>query len=186
MAAPEALHNAFAGWMNCRQEGIDQARAEMGTNGVFVAGAMEVNEIYDPFKPWEGERAVNSIVPRTHMDLYSYSSWEIYGDTSLFTANLNTLAARAPDSARYGSRNIYIGELGYAEAWNGTTVQRDTIQAQTQTALNWGVQWVIYWQLFDKPTPSPDASNDCYGLIRHDGSHPLVYYYIRDLMMGSP
>jgi len=184
--ATPAMRNAFIGWMNCRQAGINQARAEVGMNGVVVAGAMEVNAIYDPLKPWVGERAVNSIVPYTHMDLYSYSSWEVYGDTSLFTANLNTLAAKAPDSALYGSKNIYIGELGYAEAWQGTTVQRDVIQAQTQTALDWGVQWLIYWQLFDKPTPPPNSSNDCYCLIRYDGSHPLVYYYLKDLMVGSP
>jgi len=55
--------------------------------------------------------------------------------------------------------------------------------------LDWGARWVIYWQLFDKPVRHPDPiglRDDCYCLIRWDGSQPLLYYYMKDLMVGSP
>ena len=78
--------------------------------GVTVAHAIEVNLLAQAM---EGRvTAVNQIVPKTHADLYSYSSWDLGFDRRRLTQALDYLAAKAPDSALYGARNLVLGEVG--------------------------------------------------------------------------
>jgi len=61
-------------WFNARQEGVEQARREVGMHGVTVAHAAEVNLLA---RAMEGKStATNSVLPETHCDLYSYSAWD--------------------------------------------------------------------------------------------------------------
>ncbi|MEI6916276.1 MAG: hypothetical protein WCL39_14170, partial [Armatimonadota bacterium] len=92
--------------LNARQDGVERARNEVGTDGVMVAHAAEVNLVA---KAIDGKKCVtNDVLPYTHCDLYSYSAY----DTSLkgpkeFRAALDYLAKKAPDSKLFGSNNIY-------------------------------------------------------------------------------
>ncbi len=167
--------NAMVNWLNCRQDAINTAKANAGMVGVKVVGAMEVNIITGE---WSGEKAINAVVPYTHMDLYSYSNYETGKDKNALKVNLTALAGKAPDSALYGSKNIFLGEYGWPEnppGGTGEIDQRDLVKNQTEAALTWGVKYVIYWEIYD---------NDGRGfwLIRPDGSYPLVYYYLKSLM----
>jgi hypothetical protein len=156
-------------WWNARQDGVARARAEVGENGVRVAHAAEVNQLADAMA---GKvTAVNDVVPYTHADLYSYSSWDIGFDPQQLTLALDYLRAKAPPSALYGRGNVYLGEYGAAkdQVPPGET-RRGLIDELTETALAWGVRWAVYWQVYD---------NEAYGTI-----DPLVVRPTADQLRG--
>lgn len=174
-------------WLNARQEGVDRARAEVGTHGVMVAHAAEVNLVA---RAMEGKVTVtNDVLPKTHCDLYSYSAWDTLRDPKKFRAALDYLAKKAPDSKLFGGKNIFVGEYGAPEnePGMGPEKQMEVVKSATETALDWGARYVVYWELFcnekahdyeGRPTNS-----DCRGfwLIRPDGTQPPVWDYFKGL-----
>jgi hypothetical protein len=70
---PEAI-SGMIDWLNARQAGVNRAREEVGTRGVRVYHAAEVNRVVASMK--EGRPGVvNTVLPRTKLDLVSYSAW---------------------------------------------------------------------------------------------------------------
>jgi len=60
---PEAI-NGMIDWLNARQEGVNQAREEVGLDGVWVYHAAEVNRVVSSMK--EGKpNVVNTVLPHT-------------------------------------------------------------------------------------------------------------------------
>ena len=164
-------------WWNARQDGVSRARAAVGENGVRVAHAVEVNQLADAMA---GKvTCVNDIVPYTGADLYSYSSWDIQFDPATLTQALDYLRSKAPPSALFGARNIYLGEYGAAKDEVPAGEQRrDLIDRLTDAALGWGVRYAVYWQVFcNEPfttldpleqRPLPDQLHG-FWLVRPDG-----------------
>lgn len=162
-------------WWNARQDGVDQARREVGMRGVVVAHAAEVNHLADSM---DGKvTATNAVVPFTHADLYSYSSWDLRFDRRRLVDALDYLKAMAPDSELYGEDNIYLGEFGAVADQVGAGVNlRDLIQGLTDAAVGWGVRYAVFWQLYCNEAIHPyegrPRSSDLRGfwLVRPDGS----------------
>lgn len=170
----------MAAWWNARQAGVTQARIEVKARGVTVAHAAEVNLLRDSI---EGKvTATNNVVPLTRSDLYSYSSWDVEFDRAGLTRALDHLAAKAPDSSLYGSRNVYLGEYGAAKDHLPEGVDRSAvIRELTDAAVGWGARWVVYWQLYcNEPrhqTTGRPGNEDMRGfwLVRPDGYKPRMY-----------
>jgi hypothetical protein len=170
----------MADWWNARQAGVEQARRLVPAQGVTVVHAIEVNHLKNAMA---GKvTATNDVVPQTHADLYSYSSWDIEFDRARLTQALDYLAAKAPDSPLYGSRNIYLGEFGAAKNHLGPgDVKRDLIRELADTALGWGVRYAIYWQVFcNEPLREYNGrptNDDMRGfwLIRPDGTRSATW-----------
>ncbi|MHB1457708.1 MAG: hypothetical protein ACYC0V_12435 [Armatimonadota bacterium] len=154
-------------WLNTRQNAVDQARKDVGMDGVIVAHAAEVNLIDRAMK---GEStATNEVVPYTHCDLYSYSAWDtLCGDKERFVPALDYLALKAPDSELYGHKNVYIGEFGAPISDYGIDGQLEITQYAVESALDWGVQYAFYWVVYDEN----------YGLFLPDGSKTPACKYI--------
>jgi hypothetical protein len=135
-------------WWNARQDGVDRARAEVGEHGVRVAHAAEVNLLADAIA---GKvTATNDVIPYTHADLYSYSSWDIEFAPAVLTQALDFLRSKTPPSALYGRRNIYLGEFGAAkDQVPSGAARREVVDELTEAALGWGVLYAVYWQLYD-------------------------------------
>jgi len=174
-------------WFNARQDGVEQARREVGMHWVTVAHAAEVNLVA---RAMEGKpTATNSVLPRTHCDLYSYSAWDTASTgPQRFRAALDYLAAKAPASDLFGRHNIYVGEVGSPERVVGSPQkQLDIMREAVQTALDWGARYVIYWQLYcneaARKYQGRPTNDDCRGfwLIRPDGTKSLVWDYFRSL-----
>lgn len=173
-------------FLNARQAGVSQARRDVPAKGVTVAHAFEVNLLTQAMA---GKvTATNDVVPRTRADLYSYSSWDVEFDPARLVRALDYLAAKAPDSALYGSRNIYLGEFGAAK--DHVTDERDrarVIRELADVGLGWGARWVVYWQLYcNEParvyeTERP-TNQDMRGfwLIRPDGVKSRMYQQFFD------
>lgn len=186
LAEPTAIQGMID-WLNARQDGVNRARKEMGQHGVNVYHAAEVNLVR---RAMEGKPcAVNSVLPKTHCDLYSYSAWEsMIAHPEDFGKALDYLESKAPDSKAFGKKNIYIGEFGAGEnEAGGGMEQLGYVRQAVETALSHGVRYLLYWGLYcDSPkhelTGRP-SNDDLWGvwLIRPDGTKAPVWYYLRNL-----
>ncbi|HEX6864440.1 MAG TPA: hypothetical protein VF414_16545, partial [Thermoanaerobaculia bacterium] len=167
-------------WWNARQDGVEQARREVGLREVMVAHAAEVNLLAQAM---EGKvTATNDVVPFTRADLYSYSSWDVGFDRRRLTQALEHLQSKAPDSELFGERNIYLGELGAVADQVGEGVNlRKRIQGLADAELGWGVRWAVFWQLYcNEPKHEYEGRpriSDMRGfwLIRPDGSKAAIW-----------
>jgi hypothetical protein len=115
--APEAISGMIE-WLNARQAGVNQAREEIGLDGVWVYHAAEVNRVVDSMKKGN-PNVVNTVLPHTKLDLVSYSAWDstkAYPENpQVFRNVLDFIAANMPDSPGFGNRNVYVGEFGIPE-----------------------------------------------------------------------
>ena len=161
-------------WWNARQDGVAQARREVGSHGVQVLHAAEVNLLADAMA---GKvTATNNVIPYTHCDLYSYSSWDIGFTPDQLTRALDYLESKAPDNKLFGRYNIYLGEYGMAKDHGAPDGERfERIRELMEAALGWGVRYAVYWQVYCNEalqtyTGRPD-DKDLRGfwLIRPDG-----------------
>jgi hypothetical protein len=183
-------------WLNARQTGVNQARSEVGQDGVRVYHAAEVNRVVSSMK--EGRRnMVNAVLPHTKLDLVSYSAWdsalEHYQNPRVFREALDFIAASIADSADFGDRNVYVGEFGMPENLYSIEQIQKAIPNAVETALDWGCPYVVYWQLYcnelkDGKQQPPVRSNDAvrgFWLIRPDGSKTWVWEYFYRLLNAS-
>ncbi|HEV8630911.1 MAG TPA: hypothetical protein VGV61_11380 [Thermoanaerobaculia bacterium] len=146
--APDAVRlQGMADWWNVRQEGVRQARQEVGEDGVEVDHAAEVNFLADAMA---GKvTATNGVLPATDCDLYSYSSWDLDFTSRRLVAALDYLATKAPASRRFGHRNIYVGEYGMGKTDGAPEGKRyDRIRQLMEAAIAWGVRYAVYWQVY--------------------------------------
>jgi hypothetical protein len=138
-------------WLNARQAGVNQARAEVGQHGVAVYHATEVNRVVQSMKQ-DATNMVNGVLPATKLDLVSYSAWdsvvEYYDNPQVLRDALDFIAANMPDSPDFGDRNVYMGEFGMPENQYSAEQIKKAITNAVQTGLDWGCPYVVYWQLY--------------------------------------
>jgi hypothetical protein len=180
-------------WLNARQAGVNQAREEMGWQGVRVYHATEGNRVVQSMRQ-DFPNMVTRVLPHTDLDLVSYSAWdsatEHYRDPNVLRQALDFLAAHTPDSADFGDRNVYIGEFGMPESGYTLDQIRTAIPNAVRTGLEWGCPYIVYWQLYCNELKDPNAkpsvqSNDAvrgFWLIRPDGTKSWLWDYFHDLL----
>ena len=180
-------------WLNSRQAGVTQARKEVGTNGVSVYHAAEVNRVVRSMRNGR-PNMVNKVLPHTRLDLVSYSAWDATGqyarDPNVFREALDYIAANMPDSPDFGDRNVYVGEFGIPHNEFPTTRVDELIPHVVETAREWGCPYIVYWQLYcnelkSRGRPIPVTKNDTvrgFWLIRPDGSKTWTWDYFHGLL----
>lgn len=224
-ANPDSWEVAYRGmrdWLNTRQAAVEQARRECVSNGVQVLNAMEVNFV-PPGKALVSGRpyrkifplVVDAVVPQTHCDLYSLSSWETWspGTEDTVFDRLQYLAAKAPHNGIFGLNNLMVGEFGAREDGfetpekNYATYRGDTsgaaffaLHLMVNAALRAGARYVIHWQIYDNdlrmggkeegkglPPGVMATAEQCIGnwLIRPDGSRVPTYDYFKGLFASE-
>ena len=192
---PEAISGMIE-WLNARQAGVNQARDQVRTDGVWVYHAAEVNRVVDSMNNGK-PNMVNKVLPHTKLDLVSYSAWDSTTaypeDPNVFRNALNFIAAYMPDSPDFGNQNVYVGEFGMPENKFPIKQIQKMVPNVVTTALDWGCPYIIYWQLYcnelqdDKLVP-PVHSNDAvrgFWLIRPDGSKAWTWDYFAELFKSS-
>ena len=205
--APAALANMVE-WLNARQAGVNQARQEVGQQGVHVYHAAEVNRVVQSMRTGF-PNMVNKVLPHTPVDLVSYSAWdsatEHYRDPNVLREALDFIAANAPDSADFGNRNVYLGEFGMpgnmyslvVRATHASPVQT-AIPNAVRTALDWGCPYIVYWQLYCNELKDLNAKTPLVGathasplqvrgfwLIRPDGTKAWTWDYFHGLFAAT-
>ncbi|MHC4727212.1 MAG: hypothetical protein ACYS17_08255, partial [Planctomycetota bacterium] len=185
--------SGMIGWLNARQEGVKEAKKEIGTDGVWVYHAAEVNRVVSTME--EGRpNMVDKVLPYTKLDLVSYSAWDAtaeYSENSqILHEALDFIAENMPDSVEFGNRNVYLGEFGMPENKFSPEKIKKVIPGAVETALNWGCPYIVYWQLYcnelkDNKQKPPVQSNDAvrgFWLIRPDGSKAWTWDYFYGLL----
>jgi len=167
-------------WWNARQDGVERARREVGSRGVQVLHAAEVNLLADAMA---GKvPATNNVIPYTHCDLYSYSTWDLDFTPGQLTRALDYLESKAPESKMFGRYNLYLGEYGMAKDHGAPEGERfERVRELMEAALGWGVRYAVYWEVYcNEPlrtyTGRP-GNQDLRGfwLIRPDGEKAPVW-----------
>ena len=193
---PSALRNMVE-WLNARQAGVNQAREEVGRQGVRVYHAAEVNRVVQSMRGGF-PNMVNKVLPHTRLDLISYSAWDAatahYKDPNVLREALDFIAANAPDSPDFGDHNVYLGEFGMPENNFSLEQIQTAIPNAVRTALDWGCPYVVYWQLYcnelkDQTARPPVKANDAvrgFWLIRPDGSRTWTWDYFHGLLTAGP
>lgn len=179
-------------WLNARQAGLEQGKAEVRQDGVRVYHAAEVNRVVGSMKAGK-LNVVNAVLPHTKLDLVSYSAWdsalEHYQQPDVLREALDFIAANMPDSADFGNKNVYIGEFGMPENLYSVEQIQKAIPNAVKTALDWGCPYIVYWQLYcnelkDGKYQPPVKSNDAvrgFWLIKPDGSKSWTWHYFYGL-----
>jgi len=192
---PEAISGMIE-WLNARQAGVNQAREEVGPDGVWVYHAAEVNRVVDSMKQGN-PNVVNTVLAHTKLDLVSYSAWDATTaypeDSQVFRKALDFIAANMPDSPDFGNRNVYVGEFGMPENNFPAEQIQKMIPNVVTTALDWGCPYIIYWQLYcneleDRRELPPVHSNNAvrgFWLIRPDSSRAWTWEYFYGLLSSG-
>lgn len=181
---------AFEGmitWLNARQDGVSQARKEIDSD-VKVYHAVEVNRVKIAMEGMPN--LVNTVLPRTHNDLVSYSAWDTESDPVLFPKALDFIAANAPDSEAFGAKNLYIGEYGLpANDFPPEEVEK-TVRNVVETGLAWGCPYIVYWELYcNEPRHTPVLKNEDvrgFWLFKPDGSKAWAWDYLHEKLSPKP
>lgn len=204
---PEPSDRNVAGmarWLSARQEGVERGRSAVESDA-SVVHAVSVNRVRAAM---DGERrVVNAVVPAVDpaVDLVAYSSWDVLvdiaeGDDDPHETIEETLAyvhEHAPEPSPYvesvlgpDRKNVYIGEFGWDLADDPDLGMR-LIRAMTETAMDWGAPWVLFWQLYsNEPDGEYDGrptNDDVRGfyLVKPDGSESRAWHYFSDVLAGT-
>jgi hypothetical protein len=171
-------HEGYRLWLEARQRGIRQGRDEAaarGYVGVEVYHAPEINVVnmlehplaadgqplMEDGQPARLKSILRDVLPKLQngFDFVSYSAYETTNlkspDESM--ESLRSRVVRDLDTIRQvlGTRNIIIGEFGYARnsASNPYGLMDDQVVTRTEgvmnAALDWGVAAIFTWQMFD-------------------------------------
>jgi len=187
--APEALEN-MTKWLNARQEGVDRARKESQSKNVHVYHAAECNQVV---LRMNGELTVaNSVIPKTHCDLYSYSCYESQYDSRALVTAVHYLKEKAPDSADFGNDNVMFGEFGWGENQTPASEIVPKMEDVIAVMAKEKVPYAFYWQLFcnewthGQVQMPQDKDFKGFWLIRHDNHAITPMYRMMQAFMDRP
>ena len=192
---PPGVHERMVQWLNARQRGVTKAREELGAQNVFVYHAAELNLVAKSML--EGRpNIVNKVLPFTHLDLISYSCYDtcigpaLTGNPEQLREAVQYIKQHMPDSAAFGSDNVYLGEFGIPEN-NYSPEQVETVMTNTVTiGLEENCPYIIYWQLYDNEilntnsSPPITCNSDMRGfwLVKPDGTKSWHYSYLKEML----
>jgi hypothetical protein len=186
--------DAMIQWLNARQAGITQARAEIPDTDVHVYGAAEANRVVDSMNGRPG--VANSVLPHTNVDLVSYSSWDSQSDEAQLAKAVDFLGSHLPETAVFGQspRSVYIGEFGGPENGVGGKSVDQRISNTLSVTKSQHLPWAIYWEIYcneprDPQVPAPyNGMNDAlkgHWMIKPDGTAGTSWHRFRQILITS-
>ncbi|MES0811166.1 cellulose binding domain-containing protein [Roseibium sp. SCPC15] len=168
-------------WINLRQDAIDQAKEDVGENGVSIFHYIEINRV-DDARENDFERVANEVLPRINVDLVSYSAYDAllkeenvgnFGE--VLARNLDYIASLMPekDGLPFDKR-VFIGEFGFYLKYVTPEQQYDLTLEVFKAALEWGTPFALIWQIYDT------AANEGLYLIGPDGEPTATALLMED------
>lgn len=170
--ANEIACRGMADWLNTRQRAVDDARRDTPHDGVAVWHYTEVNHVR---LAMQGRPAlVTRVLPRTNVDLVSYSCYDTQDDPRLLKAALAFIEQQLPPKPAIAGRRVFIGEYGFP-AIRHTPTEQDRLSRQVMRAgLEWGTPLILYWAIYNNEV-EPDGRQRGYWLIDDGGVKQPAY-----------
>ena len=162
----------MADWLNVRQRAVDDAKRDTPHRDVAIWHYTEVNHVR---LAMQGRPSlVNQVLPKTTVDLVSYSSYDTQKDPVLLKAALDFIEAKLPPKPGIAGRRVFIGEYGFP-AIRHSPAEQDRLSRQVmQAGLEWGCPLILYWELYNNEV-GPDGKQIGFWLIDDKGSKTPVY-----------
>lgn len=184
----------YAAFLQYRQRAVEDARKATAHYNVTVLHAIEANRVLDVKDRPGSRRILSDIASRVTPDVVSWSAYDGTISVSGWTASQalweTTNAAYFAEGialirkAWPGCR-ISIGEVGLPE--NEAPVGFD-ISEMIEIIRDWavaaGVEWFIYWEVFDNEAGTPPDDYRGYYLIKDDGTQSLAGAKFADFADG--
>jgi hypothetical protein len=179
---PPQWIQGMIGWLNNRQQAVDDAKAATTFTNVEVYNYAECNRVRDAMLngPNNNERVINMVIPYvTNLDYLSYSSYDSQNLSSsdLYTT-LNYMEAMMPTNklGRVPGPRMWIGEYGWGT--DSTAAQEPLIRAYIQRLLNWNyngqcLPFILYWEMYSNYNPG-GGTNFC--LIDYQNNRVPAWY----------
>ena len=157
------------GWLNNRQQAVDDAKRDTPHTNVDVFHYAEVNRVRDAMLngPDNNQRAINMVIPYvTNLDYLSYSSYDAQNlSAANLYATLDYMQAKLPTnkvSVVPGGR-MWIGEYGWGT--KTTAAQEPMNRAYIQRLLNWShngqcLPYILFWEMYSNFNPG-GGTNFC-------------------------
>jgi hypothetical protein len=186
---PALTIQGMIGWLNNRQQAVDDAKNNTPHTNVYVYNYAEANRVRDAMLngPNNNQRVINMVVPSvTNLDYLSYSSYDAENlDAADLYATLNYMESHLPPakSGLVPGERMWVGEYG----WGGNTpaAQEPLSRSYIQRLLNWqgangALQFILFWEIYNNQASngtnyyliSPtDAPAPCYYLLQRFLNH---------------
>lgn len=173
-------------WINIRQQAIDDAKKNVKHQNVQLYHYLEVNLVK---KALEGKASVAySVLPKTNVDLVSYSSYEAIKDSKKpniesirkpLTEIVNYLEGQLkPKEKLPFSRRVFIGEYGYhADKKKQQSLKHQYVKSKmvAQVAIELDMPFALIWQMYNNEYTSDGVSKEM-SLIDESGQKRWLYY----------
>lgn len=157
------------GWLNNRQQAVDDAKRDTVFTNVMVYNYAECNRVRDAMlnNSNNNVRVINYVIPYvTNLDWLSYSS---YDSQNLSAANLyttlNYMESMLPTNkaASVPGPRIWIGEYGWGTYT--TAAQEPKNRSYIQRLLGWSyngqcLPFILFWEMYSN-TNSGGGTNFC-------------------------
>jgi hypothetical protein len=159
-------------WMQTRWAGVEEGRARARNAGflnVDVSLAVEIASVH--YLHDRGFKSVlYDVIPSVPYDSISFSAYECQNG-----ADLNVILRETLDTIKAigGNAPIIIGEIGFDRVAFGETAIPKIVEFDA-AAIQWGVLYVIHWNLFDQADYS-------FGLFDRRGEVTSYGKYYKDL-----
>jgi hypothetical protein len=181
------------GWLNNRQQAVDDAKRATAYTNVSVFNYAEANRVRDAMLNGSNnnQRVINYVVPYvTNLDFLSYSSYDAQNlDTADLYSTLNYMQSMLPTNkaSDVPGERMWIGEYGWG--YMSTAAQEPLDREYIQRLLGWSYQgqclpFILFWEMYSNYNPN-GATNFC--LIDYTGtkvpSWYLQNYFFNDARM---
>jgi hypothetical protein len=157
------------GWLNNRQQAVDDAKNATTYTNVMVYNYAECNRVRDAMLNDSNNnvRVINYVVPYvTNLDCLSYSSYDSQNLSSsdLYTT-LNYMESMIPTNkaATVPGPRMWIGEYGWG--YESVAAQEPVDRSYIQRLLGWNwngqcLPFLLFWEMYSNYNPN-GATNFC-------------------------
>ena len=170
------------GWLNIRQQAIDDAKRDTPHDNVQVYGYTEANRTADIASG--AQRLANTVLPYVNIDYLSYSAYDIQGlSAGQIKAYLDQMEGAMPPRDVPGPR-VFIGETGLPAVLTENREDRHNAvnAAFFRKYFEAGVPQILYWQMYNNE--QADGKQQGYWLI-DNRNHKWKLYYTFKAFYGN-
>jgi endo-1,4-beta-mannosidase len=126
---------------------VDDAKRDTPHHDVQVWHYTEVNHVK---LAMDGRKAVvNEVLPKTHVDFVSYSSYDTASDPQLLKQALSFIESKLPAKPGFSGKRVFIGEFGFPAVKYSPAEQELKSRHVLQAALEWGCPFALYWEMYN-------------------------------------